>query len=89
MNLINLTLNRLINIRGMEEQAFKFATGWKGGMKGCKINRKKTYAVDSPLENNIKGINIDPALDIHYMHTKTNPICFRTYQNNADYSLTA
>lgn len=37
-------LNRLINLRGFHEQAYKFTFGYKGGMKGCYIKGEKIFA---------------------------------------------
>ena len=60
------TLHTLINLRGMREQAFKFATGdFKGGMKQCYT---KGCEIFTPLAHNLKGVDLSKALIFDKMH---------------------
>jgi hypothetical protein len=52
-------LNRLINLRGQKEQAFKFALGFKGGMKQCYT---KGCEIFTPLTLSLKGANLSDVL---------------------------
>jgi hypothetical protein len=53
------TLHLLINLRGNWEQAFKFAFGFKGGMKQC-------YAIGceifTPLAFSLKNVDLSSAI---------------------------
>jgi hypothetical protein len=52
-------LNKLINLRGQREQAFKFSTGFKGGMKQCYT---KGCEIFTPLTFSLKGTNLSDVL---------------------------
>ena len=52
-------LNRLINLRGQREQAFKFAFGFKGGMKQCYTRGCQIF---TPLSFALKGANLSDVL---------------------------
>jgi hypothetical protein len=54
------TLNNLINLRGMREQAFKFATAnFKGGMKSCYTRGCEIF---TPLYYALKNVELSDAL---------------------------
>jgi hypothetical protein len=55
----SLSLLRMIAIKGMREQAYKFAFGWKGGMKGCYTRGCEIFA---PLEHAISDLTITPMI---------------------------
>lgn len=55
----NNKLHNLINVRGFREQAFKFALGHKGGMKGCFTKGCDIYV---PLQYTLKGVDISDVL---------------------------
>lgn len=59
------TLFQLIALRGMREQAFKFAFGHKGGMKGCYT---KGCEIFTPLKYAIKGEDIQSAIFYDKVH---------------------
>ena len=52
-------LNRLINLRGQREQAFKFAFGYKGGMKQCRTNGCE---ITTPLGLALRGADLSDVL---------------------------
>lgn len=71
---MNINLNTVINLRGMKEQAFKFAIGKKGGMKGCYTRGGEIF---TPLFHALK--NIDVQYELRYQQafigeTKINQI---------------
>lgn len=59
------TLNNLINLRGHREQAFKFAFGFKGGMKQCYTRGCEIF---TPLEQSLRGIDLSNAIQIDQAH---------------------
>lgn len=59
-------INNLINLRGMREQAFKFAFGHKGGQSGCFT---KGCEIFTPLQLNLKGIDLQAATALDRCHT--------------------
>jgi hypothetical protein len=66
-SMTNSTLNNLINLRGMREQAFGFAFGNKGGMKQCYTRGCEIY---TPLHYALKGVDLSSALAIKRMHER-------------------
>ena len=63
---INLSaLHQSINLKGLHEQAYKFAFGKKGGMKQCYSRR---YDIFTLISLNLKGEDITKGLMIERMH---------------------
>lgn len=60
-----ITLLNLINLRGMREQSFKFAFGYKGGMKNCYT---KGCEIFTPLQYALKGNDLSEAILFEQMH---------------------
>lgn len=52
-------IHRLITLRGVREQAFKFAFGYKGGMKGCYTRGCEIF---TPLSIAAKGMNLSDVI---------------------------
>lgn len=48
-------IHRLITLRGVREQSFKFAFGYKGGMKGCYT---RGCEIITPLSTSVRGLNL-------------------------------
>ena len=65
------TLNNLINLRGHREQAFKFAFGFKGGMKNCYT---KGCEIFTPLEFTLRGVDLSDAIFFDRIHTGEMPV---------------
>lgn len=60
------TIFNLINLRGMREQAFKFATDdFKGGMKQCYTRGCEIF---TPLQHALKDVDISEAIRLDRMH---------------------
>ena len=63
------TLFLLIALRGMREQAFKFAAqNWKGGMKQCYTRGCEIF---TPLHYALKDTDISEALIFDNIHQNT------------------
>lgn len=60
-------LHNYINLKGNREQSFKFAFGWKGGMKQCQT---KGCDISTPLFFNTKGIDLSGAMILEKLHNK-------------------
>lgn len=58
-------LHTLISLKGSREQSFRFAFGWKGGMKGCYTRGCEIFA---PLHLNMRDLEVSDALHIEAMH---------------------
>ena len=59
------TINALINLRGLREQSFKFAFGYKGGMKQCYT---KGCDIFTPLVYALKDIDLSDAILLDMIH---------------------
>jgi hypothetical protein len=59
-------INNLINLRGMREQASRFAFGHKGGQAGCFTRGCDIF---TPLQFNLKGIDLQAAIALDRCHT--------------------
>lgn len=65
------TLFNLISLRGMREQSFKFAFGYKGGMKQCYT---KGCEIFCPLYYAIKDTDISESIRFDQMHEGERPV---------------
>ena len=59
------TIHNFINLRGLRQQAFKFAFGYKGGMKQCYTRGCEIF---TPIEHALKGVDLSNALLLDKMH---------------------
>lgn len=53
------TIHNIINLRGMKEQAFKFAFGYKGGMRQCVTRGCEIFV---PLHHALKSCDLSEAI---------------------------
>jgi hypothetical protein len=63
-----MILHDFISMRGMREQAFKFATGnYKGGMRGCYT---RGCEIITPLGQALRGHEVSGAIRLDQMHNR-------------------
>lgn len=71
-------LFNFIALKGMREQAYKFALGWKGGMKQCYTRGCEIF---TPLGYALKGEEVSEAILIEQMHNGEVKINYDFFQS--------